>query len=191
MPKVIAEYKELVKSRILKAALDSFTTSGYHETTMEDIAKIVGISKSSIYNYFSSKEELYQGIAGEARVRMRNAFNSISQNFGEEFKDLITNMPLDFRYKYPLYLEVLLEGRKNEKLSNVLSEDFLEEINALSSLLKEQIDKGIIAKDYDPNSLAVLIYLTYSGSLLSLFMGIEKKYIAKGWNNLVKFILKQ
>jgi AcrR family transcriptional regulator len=50
------------KSRqaILKAALRLFAHKGYAETTTEDIAQKVGISKGLIYNYFPSKEKILE-----------------------------------------------------------------------------------------------------------------------------------
>jgi len=60
MPKVVPEYKEEAKSRILDAANKVFAEKGYHEATMDDIAKRLGVSKGAIYLYFSSKEDLYR-----------------------------------------------------------------------------------------------------------------------------------
>ena len=43
-----------------------FTAKGYEETTMEDIAEAAEVSKATLYNYFSSKENLLLGIAEAA-----------------------------------------------------------------------------------------------------------------------------
>ena len=46
------------RDQIAAAALDLFDQRGYHATGMEDIAKAVGMRSSSLYNHFSSKQEL-------------------------------------------------------------------------------------------------------------------------------------
>ena len=46
------------RDQIAAAALDLFDQRGYHATGMEDIAKAVGMRASSLYNHFSSKQEL-------------------------------------------------------------------------------------------------------------------------------------
>ena len=43
------------RDEILRAATDLFSEKGYHEVTMEEIAEEMGVSKGTIYNYFSSK----------------------------------------------------------------------------------------------------------------------------------------
>jgi TetR/AcrR family fatty acid metabolism transcriptional regulator len=43
---------------ILKAAEHTFARKGFHEATISDIAKKAKVSEATIYEYFSSKEEL-------------------------------------------------------------------------------------------------------------------------------------
>ncbi|WP_144448655.1 TetR/AcrR family transcriptional regulator [Halalkalibacter nanhaiisediminis] len=44
---------------ILKAANEVFLESGYEKSTVKDIAMQAGVGKGTIYEYFSSKEELF------------------------------------------------------------------------------------------------------------------------------------
>src|SRR5260370_31337916 len=81
MPKVVPEYKEAAKSRILDAANRVFAEKGYHEATMDDIAKRLGVSKGAIYLYFSSKEDLFDAMFKTAT----QAFTEIMlSSFGNE-----------------------------------------------------------------------------------------------------------
>lgn len=45
MPKVVPEYKELAKKKIIDAAYSIFYKKGYHGSTMDDISNEVGVSK--------------------------------------------------------------------------------------------------------------------------------------------------
>jgi AcrR family transcriptional regulator len=49
---------ERTRQRIVDAALQLFTTRGYAETTLRDIADAAGVSTGLAYRYFSRKEEL-------------------------------------------------------------------------------------------------------------------------------------
>lgn len=44
---------------ILDAAYDVFSTRGYHNATVDDIAQQAGVSKGTCYQYFAGKEEIF------------------------------------------------------------------------------------------------------------------------------------
>jgi AcrR family transcriptional regulator len=54
------------RERILDAAIEAFATSGYAQTTMDDIAARAGVAKGTLYWNFKGKEELlFAGIDRE------------------------------------------------------------------------------------------------------------------------------
>ena len=59
---VLSTFNQIDKrkqKRIISAALTEFANNGYHGTSINNIAKKVGISKASIFTYFSDKESLF------------------------------------------------------------------------------------------------------------------------------------
>ena len=58
---------DLTRQRLVRAALELFTTQGYHVTTTVQIAKKAGVAEGTIYKHFESKQhlmnELYRGAA--------------------------------------------------------------------------------------------------------------------------------
>jgi AcrR family transcriptional regulator len=52
------QHGKVSKAFIVHKAADLFKQKGYWATSMEDIASVVGIKKSSLYYYIRSKEEL-------------------------------------------------------------------------------------------------------------------------------------
>ena len=61
MPKGVplsAEEREQVRHRIFQAATQLFLRQGFHETSMRQIARVVGMGKSTLYDYFSNKEDI-------------------------------------------------------------------------------------------------------------------------------------
>ncbi len=53
-----AEIRKQSYAQIVDAALELFARQGYHRTSIDEIAKLAGISKGLIYNYFKGKEDL-------------------------------------------------------------------------------------------------------------------------------------
>lgn len=65
---------------VLDAALDLFIEKGFAATRVEDIAKRAGISKGSVYLYFSSKEALFEGLVKRAIAPFaQNAMQMVAQ----------------------------------------------------------------------------------------------------------------
>jgi TetR/AcrR family fatty acid metabolism transcriptional regulator len=50
--------KKNTRSRIIKAATKLFAEKGYQQTTIAEIAKMVGLAEGSIYEHFRGKEEI-------------------------------------------------------------------------------------------------------------------------------------
>lgn len=50
------------REAILEAARSHFVVNGYHGTGMDDVAATLGLSKPILYQYFSSKHELYLAV---------------------------------------------------------------------------------------------------------------------------------
>ncbi len=58
------------KEEIKESAYYCFAHCGYEGTTMQDIAKAVGLKKQSLYSHFGSKEELYLTILHEEQKKI-------------------------------------------------------------------------------------------------------------------------
>lgn len=50
------------REAILRYAMESFATRGYHGTSIDDIASAAGISKALIYEHFPSKQALHSEV---------------------------------------------------------------------------------------------------------------------------------
>jgi AcrR family transcriptional regulator len=54
------------RQTILDAALDLFAEKGYFGTSLRDIAAVVGVRESALYNYFRGKEALFSALIDAA-----------------------------------------------------------------------------------------------------------------------------
>lgn len=74
------------RETILEAAEDVFATSGYHGSSLDEIAQAAGISKALIYEHFASKRELHESLlsAHADEILLRLAANAAGGLDGEE-----------------------------------------------------------------------------------------------------------
>jgi len=76
--------REQRRQQVVAAALDVFSSVGYHAASMDDIAVRAGVSKPVVYQHFSSKLELYLAIldAGieDLLASARRALSSTTDN---------------------------------------------------------------------------------------------------------------
>jgi len=63
--------KQQNRQTILEAARQVFAELGYGATTVRDIIRATPLASGTFYNYFKSKEEVFQAIQDESALRIR------------------------------------------------------------------------------------------------------------------------
>ena len=73
--KMTRKEREFLRHRqeILEAALELFSEKGFHNVTMNEIAKESEFAVGTIYNFFSNKEDLYKALILEKSEEFRPA----------------------------------------------------------------------------------------------------------------------
>jgi AcrR family transcriptional regulator len=193
MPKVVPEYKEQARVRIIEQALKVFSERGYYRTRMTDIASNLGVSKGAIYQYFESKEQLFiEAIRhhGERRSRVVRGFldsGSLKSISTGEFFDEMLELRLS---SLPLAVDLLRETDRNKALRKMLvgvAEDWG---RGLVELIDEMKRKGEIRADIDSSSLSRGVLALRDGLYSHLMMGAEKDEVRKTWVDIMGFLMK-
>ena len=70
------------RETILDAARRVFAELGYGATTVRDIIRATPLASGTFYNYFKSKEEVYQAIRDATALRIRPALRAARANAG-------------------------------------------------------------------------------------------------------------
>jgi AcrR family transcriptional regulator len=69
MPKISEASRLNRRNHVLISAWKCFTRQGFHATSMDDVIAETGMSSSSVYRYFRSKDELIDAAAEESLSR--------------------------------------------------------------------------------------------------------------------------
>src|SRR3954454_19881942 len=64
------------RTRILDPAERCFVRSGFHRTTMQDVAAEAGMSQGNVYRYFPSKDAIVAGTTERDRAEVAGDFAS-------------------------------------------------------------------------------------------------------------------
>lgn len=121
------------KDRILDTALDLFANHGYHKTSISQIAKSVGVSKSLVYNYFESKNQLLESIIGtfiEQNARLLPSGSIENLDSPEDLTEYLQKLKLHFTSHstyYRLLIMLTLQGTVKE----IIMPDILEKQRVL------------------------------------------------------------
>jgi AcrR family transcriptional regulator len=191
MPKVVPEYKEEAKSRILEAANKVFAERGYHEATMDDIAKRLGVSKGAIYLYFSSKEDLFEAMCKTAPRAFKeilfssfgdeaNPIESATQFFDKMLKLSASNPGLSF--------EILSEASRNPTLKRILKQNHAEYEEVLTGFLAEGRKRRIVGDNLDIRPLANALIALWNGLETLLVSGLSVDEARRAWLEALKAI---
>jgi AcrR family transcriptional regulator len=72
------------REAILRAAIEIFTEQGFSEARLADIAQRAGVVTSTLYLYFSSKEEMVSAIARENRQLLLDQLEPVLEHLRAE-----------------------------------------------------------------------------------------------------------
>jgi len=173
-PDVSAERKQ----QIFEAAVACFGRKGYHMTTMDDIAAECGLSKGSLYWYFSSKKELFLYLFSVMLDQTTGTWDQIvdDQTLSATEKLRATlSMFGPAMEEWAPFFGVLLEAwgqtRFDEDVEELMQNFYKPYIAMMTRVLQEGVDNGEFYSA-SPEATAAVIMSLYDGMALAKGMGI-------------------
>lgn len=183
--------KDEVKDTIINVARHIFSRFGFKKTTMDEIAIASRKGKSSIYYYFSSKEEIFKAVVEkEASILKLELIKANSEAVSPAEK---------------LKQHVLIRMHTLEKLANFYSaikDDYLshldfietirkkydqEEIQMMEAILVEGVENEIFEIE-DTALAAIAIVTALKGLEIPLFWGVEEKDMEHRIENVIHIL---
>jgi len=77
--------RELKRDAVIRAAAREFNRKGYHNTSLDDIAARLEVTKPTVYYYVTSKEQLLFECFVAGVEQIRAAFRAVREAVGSEF----------------------------------------------------------------------------------------------------------
>jgi AcrR family transcriptional regulator len=145
---------------LLSVAVEVFNVRGYDGTSMEDLAKAAGISKSSIYHHVAGKEELLRlavtraldglfAVLDEPALADAGAAQQLAYVVDRTCQELVRNLP---------YVTLLLRVRGNSAAERAALDRRREFDHRVAGLVSAAIEEGDLRGDLDPRLTSRLIF---------------------------------
>jgi AcrR family transcriptional regulator len=166
------------KQQIFEAAVACFGRKGYHLTTMDDIAAECGLSKGSLYWYFSSKKELFLYIFS---VMMDQTIGGWEQIVNDKILTAKEKLQITLSIFGPVmedwapFFGVMLEAwgqtRFDEDVEELMQSFYKPYIAMMTQIIEEGVANGEF-RVASPEATAAVILSLYDGMTLAKGMDI-------------------
>ncbi|HEX2921417.1 MAG TPA: TetR/AcrR family transcriptional regulator [Bacteroidales bacterium] len=182
---------EEVRAKIVDVARQIFSQFGFRKTTMEEIAAASRKGKSSIYYYFTSKEDIFKAVVEKEAEMLKSEVLKKVENIEDPVEKL--KVYITARMRRLSKLTNFYSALKSDYLSHLEFIDNIrqsydqEEVKIISDILQDGIDKGLFADD-DPSLTAISIVTAMKGLEVPLLISKEHRNFESRMNNLISFL---
>lgn len=161
------------QERVLDAAVEEFAEHGFHQASVNRMVKRLGIAKGSLFNYFGTKEGIFQCVFEHSVEKLKGPLRKAREAEGDTFDRLRLSLEagLEFVRAHPrlyrIYLKVLFQENVPFRVA------FLRQVRGyaakyLTPLLEEGIRRGELRSDLDLNMAVFLVDGLFDRLLQSL-----------------------
>jgi AcrR family transcriptional regulator len=167
------EQRKLTRTKLVEAALELFSTSGYEHATVDDISHAAGYSKGAYYFHFSTKDDILLEL-----LRMWTESRTTALVVGENDKvssdELRGVLTAFFSYEdSPRWPGVLLEfwaqAVRNTEVSRRLTQAYGGWRRQIASLFENAVAAGLRAGS--PDDAATVVLAAHDGFAVQTAIG--------------------
>ncbi|GAA2261706.1 TetR/AcrR family transcriptional regulator [Kitasatospora cystarginea] len=145
---------------LLAVTVEVFNERGYDGTSMEDLSKAAGISKSSIYHHVRGKEELLRLAVGRALDGLFTILDEPAARSGRPVDRLehVVRRTAEVLLEELPYVTLLLRVRGNTPTEQWALERRREFDHQVAELLRAAVAEGELRSDVEPRLATRLLF---------------------------------
>ncbi|MCZ0991746.1 TetR/AcrR family transcriptional regulator [Streptomyces diastatochromogenes] len=150
------------RDSLLEVAVTVFNERGYDGTGMEELAKRLGLSKSSIYHHVSGKEELLGLAVGRALDALFAGLDEVPDPSATATARLehVVHRSVEVLAAELPYVTLLLRVRGNSDVEQQALERRREFDHRVAELVTRAAAEGGVRDDFDPHLISRLLFGT-------------------------------
>ena len=163
------------KDQIVRATVECISKHGYHNFSMQDVARTAGVSKGIIHYYFLNKDELMMSVldkvAGDIERVLQADMASISDPVRKMqiFIEVCFDVVRSTREYYQVSMDFWTQINQKEDVRKVIAQHYAKFRETAAIVIRDGIEKGAFKK-IDPLHYGSFVIATIDGlSLQWLF----------------------
>jgi AcrR family transcriptional regulator len=166
---------------VLRVAIDLFNRQGYDATSMGDLARELGLTKSAIYHHVTSKEHLLELALDEALGKLTAALDTVradpSYSPEQRLRAAVRSSVVVLAEHLPA-VTLLLRVRGNTPAEQKALARRRDIDHRLAEMVREAADAGAIRADVDPLLTSRLLFGTVNSMTEWLRDGSDAEALA-------------
>ncbi|HIH02889.1 MAG TPA: TetR/AcrR family transcriptional regulator [Methanoregulaceae archaeon] len=192
MPKVLPEYKEDAKRRIIEAAMDVIAERGSDRMRIDDVAQKLGVTKGAVYWYFKTKEEL----VGAVLAKIRNDIQKIefdsyyNRPFEETLMQMYDRYALTDDRQRAIFFEAFALATRNTDVRHATREYYEGLASTFETAIRKERKQHFLQTQIDDRRLALMMVALYSGLQNYLLVWMHQEEIRDLWLEGIRILLK-
>ena len=161
--------KKNTYEKLIVAASECFSEKGFAATSIREIATRAEISQGAMYTYFKSKEELFVAIVEEEQRIALGIYNEsyvgsdTDRLYDMIFKACLSENPLYPDLHNPLWLEIMAESSRNEKLRQYFIESDINLRKGIHRFLIHGMETGEFRSNLELDEITMVIFAMIDG----------------------------
>ena len=151
------------KNEILDVAEQLFVKNGYDNTSTNDIIKVIGIARGTLYHHFASKEEILDATIMRITEQMTAKAALIAKDKSIPLLERVTAVVLSMNVDSDIGQEVLnvIHRPQNALFHQKAQQLSIERIvPIIADLIKEGIEEGLFDTKYPDDAAEMIIVYT-------------------------------
>ena len=168
------------RPQLIETALSQFLQYGYRKTTLDDIAEAAGLQKSSLYHYFTNKEDLFQASVSHLYDVYLQEFEAALNSGGTLLDDLelyFSSLRERLETMHPKLQVFSGEWRELVPIVGRVAEDHMDQMEqVLASRLKKAETEGELSPV--PAEELALVLLMFSTKIFTISQMSEQYHPA-------------
>ena len=195
MPRIGSEeYKEHVRKKITNVGLEVFARKGYRQTTMNDVAKEMNVTKPTIYLYFKNKEQLLEAISETHQAHLNDRLRQwVNEGNLWNYKTILENQgrsSIQNEHLLQLMLEIISEASRNAAIKKIVVENFETRRKIIEEALEDRRRKKLIHSKNDSRSLSLAFITILIGHQVLQSLKIDETELGQVMRDCMRAILE-